>query len=61
MPDMTKHDIDFIHAKNKDRKLQQEKLKKFDEWLKDCPCEYEALKEFSFSFDPYKKKLDEDK
>ena len=33
MPDMTKHDIDFIHAQNKDKKYQE--TKKAKEQLKE--------------------------
>ena len=43
MTDRTRPEIDFIDSANKDRSYQQANIKKFNDWLETCPCEYRFI------------------
>ena len=43
MTDRTRHEIDLIDSANKDRSYQQANIKKFNDWLETCPCEYRFI------------------
>ena len=47
MTDRTRHEIDLIDSANKDRKLQQNKVGHFIQWLQKCPVNYEEIQETS--------------
>ena len=58
MTDRTRHEIDLIDSANKDRSYKLANIKKFNDWLDTCPCEYEIINAFSnlIKFEPLKRK-----
>ena len=43
MTDRTRHEIDLIDSANKDRSYKLANIKKFDDWLDTCPCEFKVI------------------
>jgi hypothetical protein len=43
MTDRTRHEIDLIDSANKDRSYKLANIKKFNDWLETCPCEYKFI------------------